>query len=342
MAHIIRQCTVARNRLHNAFTDLQYWQGCYWVSYRRGAAHVSMDGEAVVAVSADRERFHEASRLKLPGDNRDPKLVPMTDGRLALIFPTWLGGHSKRELQQYVAFSEDGFNWTTPQSIFKPRWWLWRVIEHQGRYYGAAYSHRDPQTGQDRVYNTDLVISDNMIDWEVVSRVGTTAMGLGEAGLIFRPDGELWIVSRSATPLGYSYFCAAKPPYMEWECVSLQTLIHAPVILEHQGELYVAGRRSSKLEGDTTYPFMTEHSLGVWKLTRGAVEPVLRIPATGDCSYPGLIADPEGRVCLSYYSQHAYTMGILPQRHIQIDQVPHNTGQVLPQSDVYFAELSLP
>ena len=48
MAAILRQVTVARDGMHNAFTDLQYWQGCYLVGYRKGASHVSMDGEAVV------------------------------------------------------------------------------------------------------------------------------------------------------------------------------------------------------------------------------------------------------------------------------------------------------
>ena len=47
---------------HNAFTDLQYWQGNYWVGYRKGAGHISMDGEAVISVSADRRRFREVAR----------------------------------------------------------------------------------------------------------------------------------------------------------------------------------------------------------------------------------------------------------------------------------------
>ncbi|MHB0934782.1 MAG: hypothetical protein ACYDCO_06420 [Armatimonadota bacterium] len=43
MPKVLRQATVIRDGWHNAFTDLQFWQGCYWVSYRKGAAHTSMD-----------------------------------------------------------------------------------------------------------------------------------------------------------------------------------------------------------------------------------------------------------------------------------------------------------
>jgi hypothetical protein len=68
----------------------------------------------------------------------------------------------------------------------------------------------------------------------------------------------------------------------------------------------------------------------------------MRIPATGDCSYPGLIKDPEGRVCLSYYSQHAYHMGVVPMPFRLEPTPPHDHGQLLASDDVYFAELDLP
>jgi len=53
MARILRQVTVVRDGNHNAFTDLQFWQSCYWVTYRKGSGHVSMDGAVALSVSAD-------------------------------------------------------------------------------------------------------------------------------------------------------------------------------------------------------------------------------------------------------------------------------------------------
>jgi len=41
MARIMRQVTVVRDGMHNAFTDLKYWQESYWVSYRKADTHAS-------------------------------------------------------------------------------------------------------------------------------------------------------------------------------------------------------------------------------------------------------------------------------------------------------------
>jgi hypothetical protein len=84
-------------------------------------------------------------------------------------------------------------------------------------------------------------------------------------------------------------------------------------------------------------------SLGLWRLERKGVTPALLIPATGDCAYPGLIKDPAGRICLSYYSQHAYHMGVIPYL-LRYEPLPptHDKGQLLSPDDVYFAELELP
>lgn len=341
MARILRQVTVARDGWHNAFTDLQYWRGLYWVSYRRGAAHVSMDGEGVVSVSADGHRFRVASTVKVADDCRDPKILPMGEDRMAAYFPTWVGGSKRRRLQQYVAFTADGFSWSTPQPILDVNHWLWRVVPFGGKYYGACYRFW-PERTDPRAYVTELMVSDDMIHWEKISRVGDDSMSLGESGMHFFPDGELWMVTRRNREPHTAVFSVAKPPYTSWENVDLGVLIHSPVILEHEGVLYVAGRRDAKMEGDSTHGLRSSWGVGVWRLDRGKVTPVLRIPATGDCAYPGLIKDPDGRICMSYYSQHAYDLGVLNRPCREGAKEQHAVGDLLGVADVYFAELELP
>jgi hypothetical protein len=83
-------------------------------------------------------------------------------------------------------------------------------------------------------------------------------------------------------------------------------------------------------------------------LEKGKLQPVLNIPACGDCAYPGFIEDPEGRVCMSYYSQHAYRMGVVPEALLNSEDAPETIcnyqgePNTQPQNDVYFAELELP
>ena len=329
MARILRQTTVVRDGMHNGFTDLQYWQGCYWVSYRKGQGHTSMDASATVAVSSDRTRFREVAHVHVRGDNRDPKLLPIDEERCALYFPSWTRGarrpDSKKYLQQFITFSDNGHSWEAPQSILAPGNWLWRVRFYQGRYYGLVYGN-----------GLDLAVSDDLLNWETLAHLHDDA---NESDIVWHEDGEAWIVARHTNET--SLFLSAKPPYTEWETTELKTMVHAPVMLFHEGALYVAGRNNMVQEGVTTWPFSWA-SLGVWRVKRGDLEPVLRIPATGDCSYPGLIKDPDGRICLSYYSKHAYHMGFTaaPEGIARDDDPSGATNRSA--NDVYFAEIELP
>lgn len=345
MANIQRLVTVTRDGMHNAFTDLIYWQGMYVVSYRKGAGHVSTDGQAIVAISSDRQRFTEVGRVKINGDTRDPKLVPMLDGRLAMIAPSWTEGVAARKLQQFICFSDDACQWTQPQAICDPDQWLWRVREHEGRYYGLQYGAMPGCTLQrgepGRLHQ--LMISDDLLKWEHVARIGPTDRMPGESDIAFQDDGEAWVVVRANAGSGNAMFASAPPPYTNWEVSDLSGRINAPVILQHQGRHYVAGRaRLSDMQmSDYSQPGPT--TTGVWLLERGKVTPVLNLPSAGDCSYCGLIEDPDGRVCISYYSQHAYAFGFEDYAYRfshPADGDPH--GDLLSKSDIYFAELELP
>ncbi len=331
MNQIIRQSTVIRDGYHNAFTGLQYWQSLYWVSYRKGSGHISMDGEVIVSVSSDRSRFREIARVKLYGDNRDPKLFPISKDRIAMTIPTWEGNYESQSLRQYITFSEDGYNWGKPQRILEDGEWLWRIREHNGNYYGLVTELGTKADGS-RQHNLVLKTSNDLLKWKTLSRIGSSEEALSESDIYFQSDGTAWIVARSSKEPGYSYFCSSADPYSDWDIQPLGAMIHAPIILEHNKSLYVTGRSNPSIEGISDFP--SPASLGIWKLTHNKIESVLRIPAMGDCSYPGFIKDPEGRICLTYYSQHAYCMGVVDDHTLSKDPSKN-------PNDVYFAEIEL-
>lgn len=340
MARIHRITTVIRDTYHNGFTDLQFWQGQHWISYRKASDHSSIDGHAIFASTLDRQRFLEAGKIKISGDVRDPKMVIVNEDTMAAVFPVWVGGYHKRSLQQFVAFTRDGTNFDTPVPVLPTNHWMWRTVKFNNRYYSCVYNFSNPKG--EREHRTELMVSDDLLKWETISRISDSTRSLGESGMHFTTDGELWTVTRNNADPKDALLAIAKPPYTQWEYHSLGVPISSPIILEHNGSLYVAGRRSVKRDGDIAYHHGGSGGTAIWKLTRGAITPVIRFPAAGDCGYPGFIKDPAGRICFTYYSQHAYTDGIIqPTYALDFNAQGEKFGRPLIPSDVYFAELIL-
>ena len=334
MATIKRITTVTRNGFHNAFTDLQYWQSLYWVSYRQGSGHMVLDGEINISVSQDRNRFRQVARIKAPGDNRDPKLFPMSPDCMAMTIPSWHGRYAPDRLRQYITFTRNGYDWEKPQRIMNDGDWLWRIREHDGLYYGLG-QHPIGRATAEKKPNRNLLLmtSKDLLSWDILASVGDENLELNESDIYFHKDGTAWIVARSADDKGHAHFAYAKAPYIDWKTQSLGILIHAPIFLEHEGNLYISGRSQHDFEGIESMPRQMGHS--VWRLDFGKAVPVLRMPACGDCSYPGMIKDPDGRICMTYYSQHAYYGGVIESTLSRGDQ-----GTPVPD-DVYFAELEI-
>lgn len=343
MAKLLRLNTVIRDGFHNAFTDMQFWKGCFWISYRKGATHMSMDSEAIIACSADQYRFREVVRLKMTGDVRDPKIIVAGPDRLALTICAMPEGAEARMFQQYVCFSDDGVNFDAPVAILPSNQWLWRIIPFGGKFYGVAYSTLTPQTPATQLFNyrSELMVSDDLVNWSKISQIGQDDMALAETGMYFSPSGELWTVNRRNVKPLTALLAIARPPYTDWEYHELNTNIEAPIIFEHRNSLYVSGRCNNVRDGRVDHPHAEPEGLAIWKLERGQVISILRLPAAGDCSYPGIAKDPAGRLFISYYSQHAYMDGVLPLPLYPEEVRMDHRGVLLKPADIYFGQIEL-
>jgi len=70
-----------------------------------------------------------------------------------------------------------------------------------------------------------------------------------------------------------------------------------------------------------------EWHVALWRLVRDRLEPILVLPSRGDNAYPGMVVE-EGRVLMSYYSQHDVDNGPKPK-----------PGEC--SSEIYLAEIEL-
>ena len=353
MASILWQRTVVRDGWHNMGTDLCFWHDCYWLTHSRHSGHIAPDGGIVVLRSVDLERWQQVGYIKTAFDNRDAKIVA-TENKLYAYFAdsayAEVDGELRQTIYTCVSTSEDGFHWSLPVRVYKRNYWLWRVRFHDGIFYSAEKGG-------------ELLVSADGFNWSQKAFIPSTDPDgpfsqqpdperahdhrtgpfFNEADLFFRPDGELWCVSRTKRSNNHSLFYFSRPPYETWEVADLETMIQSPVICESGGEVYVAGRRSPT----ATWP--PQHgpagNTGVFRLEHGRVEPIAALPSDGDAAYPGMLSQKEGKLLISYYSQHAYTSGVVPGRkHVSAyleewpaEQSPRRSVLVCGPDDIYVA-----
>ena len=318
MAQVLFNHTVIRDGWHNMCSDLCFWRDTFWLVYARTSAHSSPDGVIVLMRSADLRRWDEVAVLKTPLDARDTKLAATDDELFVFCADSHyetIQGKVRQVAYTYVFVSNDGYRWSAPTKICDRNYWLWRVQVHEGTFYCAEKGG-------------ELLSSPDGRDWKLVSRIPDaegrspqqlqtirevdhrTTSRFNEADIIFRPDGELWCVSRTKLEPGqHSLLYISSPPYKEWSSVDLEAMIHCPALCESGGNVYVAGRR------DPTVPWISQHSpagnTGIFRLERNGLTPVVALPSDGDAAYPGLLSIEADRLIISYYSQHAYLSGVI-------------------------------
>lgn len=294
--------TAYSDGMHNAFTDLAYWKGAYFLGFRHGASHMSMDGEIRVMKSADMKTWTPCATVDTFGDDRDAKLVA-TDDTLYLYFGTWDLVHKsgratpdRGSVRSYAAFTKDGATWSKVQGLYEPGFWLWRIRYHDGAFYSAAYTAVRPTPP---ARETRILRSADGLDWALVSVLTTERMA-GEADLLWRPDGAVWVLSRTGDAAGDAEWFVSDSSMRTWTSKAIGAPIHSPVFAVWKDRVFVAGRDFRR--GDSTTK--------IWEFKGGACREVVTLPSRGDTGYPGLVVDPATvnaatpAFFISWYSQH--------------------------------------
>lgn len=271
---------------HNAFTDLLRHNDMWFCTFRESDSHAAgIDGKIRIIVSTDGTHWESAALIEEPGtDLRDPKLCVTPDNRLMLV----AGGSIYDEgifltRAPRVAFSEDGYNWTSPVRVLAEDHWLWRVTWHNG----IAYSLSKMGDGHPLSRKGYLYTSTDGLDWTWHTEF--VVSGVSETTLRFMPDEELIALIRPGF-IGSSY-----PPYKDWNFYETGVQIGGPNFIRvPDGTLWAAARHYN--------PDGTQET-GLAKMTKDSYERVLTLPSSGDTSYPGMVWY-DGLLWISYYSSH--------------------------------------
>ncbi|GMU92302.1 MAG: hypothetical protein AMXMBFR4_13600 [Candidatus Hydrogenedentota bacterium] len=217
--------------------------------------------------------------LKTFGDDWDPHLVA-TDDTLYVYFGTWNLKHAhdhglpdRGSVRAYFASTTDGTSWSKIQGVYEDGFRLWRMRHHEGAFYSAAYTASRPRPS---FRETRLVRSTDGLDWELVTTVTKERMA-GAADILWRPDGEVWLLSRTGDEAGDAVSFQSDPTMVQWTPRDTGVRIHSPVFATWNDRVFVAGSEY-RAENDNTK---------IWELIDNKVTEVIGLPGKGDAAYPG-------------------------------------------------------
>jgi hypothetical protein len=282
---------IVRDGSHNAFTDIANWRDRYYVAYRKGTTHMTMDGIVEVRSSEDGENWTVAATFDTGNDDRDVKLLATPDRLIA----QWSSAKDEDRAyhSSFLGYTDDGENWVGPRlSVQNGR--SWRAKQVGNGYYCAVNT---PYRRSDQVWSVDLYRSGKGLEWEMVSTI-VYGDSVNETSIHPEPDGSLLAIVRRKYPNDRPLLYRAEPPFMEWKQEG-----EIPIVFQGPGIWEVEGRRVAI---GRYYPEKNAPRTGVFELVGKELLWMLDLPSGGDSSYAGLVRRDDHTLWVAYYSDHAY------------------------------------
>lgn len=321
---------------YNAFTDLTYWNGYYWLVFRTGEGHVSPNGKIVVYRSTDAENWDEIQKISQNGlDLRDPRVVIMDNCVFILCFSLRYGVPGKST--RFVPHDSFLFKWNgeefTEHHVFdydRFSMILWDMAKIRDKYYIGGYGfelgHREfslmrsdsikgryrrvtslasvplpPNLGINEVdfvrENGDLLYLLCRIDRDSKNRVDRK--NRKAARRAYRRRKKANKIKPAKRRHNYFGIAKAKHPFEQWNTDLIRKYVKGPRGILYNGKLLVCARYKEKRQ--------TRRSVMLFEYWKNDLKPLLTLGTGNDGSYAGLTLNPSNHdeLIISFYSDHA-------------------------------------
>ncbi|HKY41029.1 MAG TPA: hypothetical protein VJN18_34075 [Polyangiaceae bacterium] len=335
--------------------DVIRHQGRVYLAWRSAPSHFAGSETAIhVASSADERQWSFEASFHTGHDLREPRLASLGD-RL-LLYVSRLGDNPFDFTPDGISVSErtsDG-GWSQLERTGPKGAIAWRIKQHQGQALMVLYR------GGENLYafngepmTVELWRSSNGRDWRPFSEQGAVVLRGGGTETDFAIDrsGELFAVVRNeagdVSGSGSKLCRGSGVTLGAWRCKTDHRKYDSPLVFEHDGEVYVVGRRN--LSGDGRYDVSTDQgpvgiiqnelayittakrcALWRWIKAEERLGFVLDLPSRGDTCFPSrLDSDDPSRVIIYDYSSD-----------IEGPELPWSAGQRR-ETYVYRHELAL-
>ena len=282
---------------HNGFTDLTRFQNLFYCCFREAESATKGEGVIRTLISASGKVWVDNVTISEPGvDLRDPKLIVTPDEKRLYLL---CGGQSATlGRQPRYATSMDGKVWTPTQKLLAKGDWLWRVSVNSAdkRFYGASYNIHPSSGGPapEPEFSLKTYASEDGSVWQLSSILKVPGQP-SETTLRFLKDGTaLALITRQGADRK-GIIGTSKAPYRDWTYAATGLPIGGPNFIELPDGKLIAGSRGF---GATPGPHMV-----LFAMTPTSLTPILELPSSGDCSYPGMYWH-DDILHVTYYSSH--------------------------------------
>lgn len=298
----IRVSKIWDEAAHSAFTDLVYFNGMFFCSFREGPDHVSgPNGSARVIRSLDGEKWESIAYFEISDrDIRDPKLSITPDNKLMLLIDVESYKDGKVITRKpYVSFSDGEANQfgaleegSVDSKIVSESNWVWRVTWYEGLGYAINYTH-------DGIY---LVKTKNGKTFDFVSQLDVDGYP-NESTVRFDEKGKMYVLIRREKEDRKAVLATADAPYTEWSYTKMSERVGGPNFIFLDTETLLIGTRLYPKDLDEQNKIST-HKTGILITDlQGNIRKEIVLPSDGDSSYPGMLIF-ENKLWFSYYSSH--------------------------------------
>jgi hypothetical protein len=296
--------SVFNNGEHNAFTDLAWFKGSIYLTFRScpDGHMVFPTSRIIVLKSAAGKNWTQVQSFSVKNrDTRDPHFAEL-NGELFVYTGTWYCGPNKpevRNINQMVGYgisTKDGKQWSSPFMLEGTYGhYVWRTATHNNHVYMCGRRTRDFAEVATLTERANLLQSKILAsqDGKRFLPVGTFQEKEGdETAFMFDELGRITAISRRGRDKAELITLSA-----DFQITSRQELdryIGGPFIGRFGDHTLVAGRNISG----------GESKLVICTLVDGKLTTLCDLPSGGDCSYPSMIQLCPGCVLVSYYSSH--------------------------------------
>ena len=292
----------------NGRAGIVYWKDRYYISFRTGSEHSSLDGRIRLLTSQPNEArgWSVSEVVDTPNDNAEAHLLA-TEDRLFIYVPMEDARTTKGDpIHTIVSYTEDGVSWSDPVRVYQQGFSLWKPVTHKGVHFAAA----DIMTGERRV---ELVRSKDGVDWQKVSTILTG--NYTETALLFLKDDTLLAFSRQGKVL------LSQPPYTQWK-KHAGIGLGGPAAALVGNTVVVGGRTSTKSYPDDQ-PGTSRTGLFTFDpATLKFQHQMNMITQWGrDDSYPHFLTLDDQRVLMVWYTGQGYQRGVAKQADLFLAQI---------------------